>query len=181
MQRPATVVYFEPLANPGLDVIDSLAAIRMGHDAGARVVIDNTFLTPYLFKPLEHGADVVLHSATKYLSGHGDALGGIVVTADETIGGNIVTMRNTMGGILSPVNSFFLLRGIKTLAMRMDRHCANAQGVAEYLEAHPRVVRVVYPGLLNSQGHTIAAAQWGGLRRDGFFSGRRSGFSRSVS
>ncbi len=163
LKKPATVVYFEPLANPRLDVIDSLAAIRMGHDAGARVVMDNTFLTPYLFKPLEQGADVVLHSATKYLSGHGDALGGIVVTADEAVGRNIVTVRNSLGGILSPVNGFFLLRGIKTLTMRMDRHCANAQGVAEYLEAHPRVLRVIYPGLPNSQGHAIAAAQWGGF------------------
>ena len=169
LKKPAAVVYFEPLANPRLDVIDSLAAIRLGHDAGAQVVIDNTFLTPYLFKPLEHGVDVVLHSATKYLSGHGDALGGIVVTVDEIVGRNIVTMRNTMGGILSPVNGFFLLRGIKTLAMRMDRHCANAQAVAEYLEAHPRVVRVVYPGLPASQGHAIAAAQWGGLRWHGLF------------
>ena len=169
LSKPAAVVYFEPVANPKLEVIDSARAIQMAHEAGAKVVIDNTYLSPYLFKPLEHGADIVLHSATKYLCGHGDSLAGIVVTRDEALGQQIVTMRNTMGGILSPVNAYLLIRGIKTLSMRMDRHCANAQAVAEYLLDHPNVATVAYPGLPASQGHEIAKAQWRGFGGMVFF------------
>ncbi len=162
LTKKTDVVYFEPLANPTLDTIDAPAVIRIAHEAGARVVIDNTYLTPYLFHPLEHGADVVLHSATKYLCGHGDALAGIITTQDEALGQDIVRTRNTYGGILSPMNSFLLLRGIKTLPMRMDRHCLNAQAVAEFLESHPKVNRTYYPGLPSSPGHEIARAQWRG-------------------
>lgn len=156
------VVYFEPLANPTLDIIDTPTIISMAHEAGARVVVDNTYLSPYLFHPMEHGADVVLHSATKYLCGHGDALAGIVTTADEELGSKIIQTRNTYGGILSPMNAFLLLRGIKTLPMRMDRHCSNAQAVAEFLESHSAVARTYYPGLPSSPGYEIARAQWKG-------------------
>jgi methionine-gamma-lyase len=157
------VVYFEPLANPTLDIIDTPTIIRMAHEAGARVVVDNTYLSPYMFHPMAHGADVVLHSATKYLCGHGDALAGIITTQDESLGKDIVRTRNTYGGILSPMNAFLLLRGIKTLPMRMDRHCLNAQAVAEFLSSHPKVVRTYYPGLPFSPGYEIARAQWRGF------------------
>ncbi|MBT5876354.1 MAG: aminotransferase class I/II-fold pyridoxal phosphate-dependent enzyme [Candidatus Latescibacteria bacterium] len=157
------VVYFEPLANPSLDTIDTPAVIEMAHAAGARVVIDNTYLTPYLFRPLECGADVVLHSATKYLSGHGDSLAGVITTNDEDLGEKIVQTRNVYGGILNPMNAFLLLRGIKTLPMRMDRHCSNAQAVAEFLASHPNVRAVFYPGLTSAHGHEIASAQWRGF------------------
>ena len=162
LTKKTDVVYFEPLANPTLDIIDAPTIIRMAHEAGARVVVDNSYLSPYLFSPLEHGADVVLHSATKYLCGHGDALAGIITTQDESLGRDIVTTRNTYGGILSPMNAFLLLRGIKTLPMRMDRHGLNAQAVAEFLDTHPRVNRTYYPGLPSPPGYEIARAQWRG-------------------
>lgn len=163
VRKTTRVVYFEPLANPTLDVIDTQTAITIAHDADATVVIDNTFLSPFLFQPLKYGADAVLHSATKYLCGHGDALAGIVVTRDENLAEEIVRTRNTFGGILSPMNAFLLLRGVKTLSMRMERHCANAQAVAGFLDGHPRIAQVYYPGLPSSAGHEIAKAQWRGF------------------
>jgi len=162
LEKPTDVVYFEPLSNPTLDIIDAPTVIRKAHEAGAKVVIDNTFLSPYLFRPIDHGADVVLHSATKYLCGHGDALAGIITTRDPDLGEQILRSRNTYGGILSPLNAFLLLRGIKTLSIRMDRHVANARAVAEFLESHPRVRRTYYPGLPATPGHEIARSQWAG-------------------
>ena len=163
LSSPVDVVYFEPLANPTAEVLDAAAIIKQAQAAGATVVIDNTFLSPYLLNPLKMGADVVLHSATKYLCGHGDALAGIVITADQTLGEAIHKTRSTLGGILSPFNAFFLLRGIKTLSMRVDRHCQNAQAVAEFLADHPQVKSVQYPGLESAQGHHIAKTQWRGF------------------
>ena len=162
LERPTDVVFFEPLANPTLDIIDAPAVIRKAHDAGAKVVIDNTFLSPYLFRPMDHGADVVLHSATKYLCGHGDALAGIITTRDPELGEAVLRSRNTYGGILSPMNAFLLLRGIKTLPMRMDRHGVNARAVADFLESHHRVKRTYYPGLPSTPGYEIARSQWSG-------------------
>ena len=160
LSKPTDVVYFEPLANPGLDVIDTRAVIDLARAAQATVVVDNTFLSPYLFRPFEFGAHVVLHSATKYLCGHGDALAGIIVTQDESLGDRIARTRTVYGGVMNPMIAFLLMRGVKTLPIRMDRHCANAQQVAEFLDSHPRVGRVYYPGLPASPGHEIAREQW---------------------
>lgn len=162
LEKPTDVVYFEPLSNPTLDIINTPTVIRKAHEAGAKVVIDNTFLSPYLFRPIDHGADVVLHSATKYLCGHGDALAGVITTRDPDLGEEVVRTRNTYGGILSPLNAFLLLRGIKTLSIRMDRHVTNARTVADFLESHPRVKRTYYPGLPSTPGHEIARSQWAG-------------------
>ncbi len=162
LEKPTDVVYFEPLSNPTLDIIDAPGVIQKAHQAGAKVVIDNTFLSPYLFRPMDHGADVVLHSATKYLCGHGDALAGIITTRDPDLGEQVLRSRNTYGGILSPMNAFLLLRGIKTLSIRMDRHILNARAVADFLESHPRVKRTYYPGLPSTPGHEIARSQWKG-------------------
>ncbi|MEM7112883.1 MAG: PLP-dependent aspartate aminotransferase family protein [Chloroflexota bacterium] len=157
-----TVVYFEPLANPKAEILDAVTLIQLAKAAGATVVIDNTFLSPCLLNPLALGADIVLHSATKYLCGHGDALAGVMVTKEAWMGEKLRHARSTFGGILSPVNSYLLLRGIKTLALRVERHCQNAQAVAEYLDAHPAISDVQYPGLPSVQGHDIATEQWRG-------------------
>ena len=162
LETSTEVVYFEPLANPSCDVIDALAVIDVARAAGATVVVDDTWLSPYLFRPLAHGADVVVHSATKYLCGHGDALAGVITTRDARLAEELVRVRNAFGGILSPTNAYYLLRGMKTLPIRMQRHCENAQKTAEYLEAHPRVRAVRYPGLPSARGHDIARRQWAG-------------------
>jgi len=162
LETPADVVYFEPLANPTLDIVDAPAVIAAAHGAGAKAVVDATWLSPYLFRPLEHGADAVIHSATKFLCGHGDALAGVVVTRDAELAGELVRVRNSFGGILGPMNAYLLMRGMKTLPIRMHRHCANAQAVAEFLERHPKVTQVWYPGLAGTRGHDIARAQWAG-------------------
>ena len=163
LQTKTTVVYFEPLVNPTCTILDAPTIIAAAKAVGATVVVDNTFLSPVLLNPLQIGADVVIHSATKFLSGHGDALAGIAITHDEDLGEKIRLMRSTMGGILSPLNGFLLLRGIKTLSMRMERHCKNAQIVAENLAAQPNILRVQYPGLPTAQGHEIAKTQWEGF------------------
>ena len=156
------VVYFEPLANPSCEIVDARSVIEAGRAAGATVVVDATWLSPCLFRPLEHGADIVLHSATKYLCGHGDALAGVVTTRNAKFAEELLRMRNVLGGILSPTNAYYLLRGMKTLSIRMQRHCENAQKVAEYLAGHRRVRAVRYPGLPDTRGHDIARRQWSG-------------------
>lgn len=160
LETGTDVVYFEPLTNPSCEIIDAVSVIEAGRAAGATVVVDATWLSPCLFRPLEHGADIVLHSATKFLCGHGDALAGVVTTRDEEFADELVRMRNVLGGILSPTNAYYLLRGMKTLPIRMQRHCENAQKAAEYLEAHPGVLSVRYPGLPKTRGHDIARRQW---------------------
>ena len=162
LETRTDVVYFEPLANSSCEIVDAVAVIEAGRAAGAWVVVDATWLSPCLFRPLEHGADIVLHSATKYLCGHGDALAGVVTTRDEEFAAELVRMRNVLGGILSSTNAYYLLRGMKTLPIRMARHCENAQKVAEFLSAHPRVQAVRYPGLPGTHGHEIARRQWSG-------------------
>ena len=134
LETRADVVYFEPLANPTLDIVDAPAVIAAAHAAGAKTVVDATWLSPYLFRPLEHGADAVIHSATKFLCGHGDALAGVVVTRDAALAGGVWSGFGTpSGGILGPMNAYLLMRGMKTLPMRMRRPLrANAQAVAEY-------------------------------------------------
>jgi cystathionine beta-lyase/cystathionine gamma-synthase len=120
------------------------------------VLVDNTLLTPYLFKPLEFGADVVLHSATKYLSGHGDILAGVVTFKDGALGQRVHKARRILGGLLSPLGASMVMRGMKTLPLRMKRHCENAQSVAEFLIQHPQVTNVSYPGLPHSADHSRA-------------------------
>jgi cystathionine beta-lyase/cystathionine gamma-synthase len=153
------LVWVETPTNPLLNVVDIRAAAEAAHAVGALVVVDNTFATPYLQRPLELGADVVLHSTTKYLGGHSDVIGGFLATNDPTVAERLFFLQKSLGGIPGPFDAWLVLRGVKTLAVRMRRHCENARAVAEFLDAHPRVERVLYPGLPSHPGHEIAAAQ----------------------
>jgi len=153
------LVWLESPTNPLLNVVDIRAAAEAAHAVGALVVVDNTFATPYLQRPLELGADVVLHSTTKYLGGHSDVIGGFLATNDPTVAERLYFLQKSLGGIPGPLDAWLVLRGVKTLAVRMRRHCENARTVAEFLEAHPRVERVLYPALPSHPGHEIAARQ----------------------
>jgi cystathionine beta-lyase/cystathionine gamma-synthase len=153
------LVWVETPTNPLLNVVDIRAAAGAAHAVGALVVVDNTFATPYLQRPLELGADVVLHSTTKYLGGHSDVVGGFLATKDPTVAERLYFLQKSLGGIPGPFDAWLVLRGVKTLAVRMRRHCENARAVAEFLDAHPRVERVLYPGLPSHPGHEIAAGQ----------------------
>ncbi len=167
LEKTTRMVYFEPYAH-SMEFIDLARATEMAHEAGALVVVDNTFLSPYLLRPLHYGADVVLHAMTKYMAGHGDALAGIVSGRDEEIRMQIHYMRILMGGVLAPMNAFLVHRGLKTLAFRMERHCASAQKVAEYLEQHEKVGRVDYLGLQSHPQHETASGYlrgYGGMMR----------------
>ncbi len=156
LAKPTRLVYFETISNPDLDVIDAPEVIATARQAGVLVVVDNTILTPYLFKPLACGADVVIHSATKYLSGHGDVLAGMATFKDATLGRQVHKSRRLLGGLLNPLGAFLVMRGMKTLPLRMARHCENAQQVAEYLERNASVKKVHYPGLPQATGHSRA-------------------------
>jgi cystathionine gamma-synthase len=153
------LVWVETPTNPLLNVVDIRAAAEAAHAVGALVVVDNTFATPYLQRPLELGADVVLHSTTKYLGGHSDVIGGFLATNDPTVAERLYFLQKSLGGIPGPFDAWLVLRGVKTLAVRMRRHCENARSVAEFLDGHPRVERVLYPGLPSHPGHEIAARQ----------------------
>ncbi|UWQ26863.1 methionine gamma-lyase (plasmid) [Leisingera aquaemixtae] len=154
------VVYFETPANPNMRLVDIAASSEIAHAAGATVVVDNTYATPYLTRPIEHGADIVLHSATKYLGGHGDVVAGLVAgTAEQIAEIRLVGMKDMTGAVMAPFNAMLILRGIKTLNLRMDRHCATARTVAAYLEAHPAVGAVYFPGLDSFEQHAIAERQ----------------------
>jgi cystathionine gamma-synthase len=153
------VVWLETPTNPALNIVDIAAASEAAHAAGALVVVDNTFATPYLQQPLELGADVVLHSTTKYLGGHSDVVGGFVATHDDAIADRLAVLQKSLGAVPGPFDAWLVLRGVKTLAVRMDRHCANAIAIAAFLERHPRVTRVMYPGLPSHPGHAVAARQ----------------------
>jgi cystathionine gamma-synthase len=157
------VVWVETPTNPALGIVDIAAVAAVVHELGAVLVVDNTFATPYLQRPLELGADVVVHSTTKYLGGHSDVVGGFVAVADDELGERIAFLQNAAGGVPSPFDCYLVLRGVKTLSVRMDRHCANAQAVAEMLDAHPAVARVLYPGLASHPGHEVAARQMSGF------------------
>jgi cystathionine gamma-synthase len=152
-------VWLETPTNPLLNIVDIRAAADAAHEAGATVVVDNTFATPYLQQPLSLGADVVLHSTTKYLGGHSDVVGGFVATNDNAISERLAFLQKSLGAVPGPFDAWLVLRGVKTLAVRMDRHCENAVAVAAYLERHPRVERVLYPGLGRHPGHQLAARQ----------------------
>jgi cystathionine gamma-synthase len=153
------MVWIETPSNPMLNVVDIRAAAEAAHAAGAILVVDNTFATPYLQRPLELGADIVVHSTTKYLSGHSDIIGGFAATNDPTIAERLYFLQKSLGAIPGPFDCWLVLRGIKTLAVRMRQHCANAEAVAGFLDRHPRVQRAIYPGLPTHPGHTIAARQ----------------------
>jgi cystathionine beta-lyase/cystathionine gamma-synthase len=153
------IVWLESPTNPLLNVVDIRAAVDAAHAAGAMVVVDNTFATPYLQRPLELGADVVLHSTTKYLGGHSDVIGGFVATSDPTVAERLYFLQKTLGAVPSPFDSWLVLRGIRTLALRMRQHCENARRVAAFLDGHPAVERVLYPGLPSHPGHAVARRQ----------------------
>jgi cystathionine gamma-synthase len=153
------VVWVETPTNPLLAIADIAALAEVAHDAGALLVVDNTFASPYLQQPLALGADVVVHSTTKYMGGHSDVIGGALVLADDELAETVAYHQNAMGAVAGPFDSWLVLRGIKTLGVRMDRHCANASRVAELLTSHPKVTEVFYPGLPEHPGHEIAAKQ----------------------
>jgi cystathionine gamma-synthase len=153
------IVWLETPTNPMLNIVDIRAAAEAAHAAGALVVVDNTFASPYLQLPFELGADVVVHSTTKYLGGHSDLIGGFAATNDPTIAERLTFLQKSLGAVPGPFDCWLVLRGLKTLAVRMRQHCENAHAVASYLERHPRVERVLYPGLPSHPGHRIAARQ----------------------
>jgi len=152
-------VWLETPTNPALNIVDIEAASAAAHDAGALVVVDNTFATPYLQQPLALGADLALHSTTKYIGGHSDVVGGFVATNDDAISEQLAFLQKSLGAVPGPFDCWLVLRGAKTLAVRMDRHCQNAAVVAAFLQQHSRVERVLYPGLPAHPGHAIAARQ----------------------
>jgi cystathionine beta-lyase/cystathionine gamma-synthase len=152
-------VWLETPTNPLLNIVDIRAAADAAHAAGALVVVDNTFASPYLQQPLALGADVVLHSTTKYLGGHSDLIGGFLATNDPTIAERLLFLQKSLGAVPGPFDSWLVLRGIKTLAVRMRQHCENAHAIAGYLSRHPKVEQVLYPGLPSHPGHAIAAHQ----------------------
>ena len=152
-------ILVESPANPLLTVTDLAAAASVAKRRGILTIVDNTFMTPYLQKPLALGADIVVHSATKYLGGHSDVVSGLAVTNHPEIAERLAFVQNAVGGVLGPFDSFLLIRGIKTLAVRMDRHVANAETLAARLAAHPEVSRVWYPGLKDFPGHDIQFRQ----------------------
>ena len=153
------LVWVESPTNPLLNVVDIRAAAEAAHSVGAICVVDNTFATPYLQRPLDLGADVVIHSTTKYLGGHSDVVGGFTATNDPTIADRLAFLQKSLGGIPGPFDSWLVLRGLKTLSVRMREHCANARRIAEFLEAHPAVEHMRYPGLASHPAHDLATAQ----------------------
>jgi len=158
--RPNTrMIWVETPSNPLLKIVDLRAVAAIARERGALAVADNTFATPYLQRPLELGFDIVVHSATKYLNGHSDIVGGVVVARDAELCERIAFLQNAVGAIAGPFDSFLALRGLKTLHVRMERHCANAQALAEWLSGHPAVQTVLYPGLPSHAGHGLARSQ----------------------
>lgn len=153
------LVWIESPSNPLLAVTDIAATSTIAHSTGALLVVDNTFATPYLQRPLELGADIVVHSTTKYIGGHSDVVGGAVLTDDNALAGQLAFYQNASGGIPGPFDAWLVLRGVKTLALRMQAHCENAMTIAKHLAGAPHVERVYYPGLESDPGHALAARQ----------------------
>ncbi|MGY1980907.1 cystathionine gamma-synthase [Nocardia gipuzkoensis] len=163
--RPNTkLVWIETPTNPLLSIGDIPALADVAHAAGAKLVVDNTFATPYLQQPLLLGADIVVHSTTKYLGGHSDVIGGALITNDPELDAAFAFLQNGAGAVPGPFDAFLTLRGIKTLALRMERHCDNAETLAEFLSGHPAISQVIYPGLPEHPGHVVAGKQ---MRRFG--------------
>ena len=163
-QENTRMLWLETPTNPTLNILDIEALSALAHERGWLVVCDNTFASPVLQRPLELGADISLHSTTKYVAGHSDLVGGCVVTRDELLNEQIRFIQNTIGAVPSPLDCFLTLRGIRTLAIRMERHCDNAELIADRLASHPKVTRLLYPGLKTHPGHETAASQ---MRRFG--------------
>jgi cystathionine beta-lyase/cystathionine gamma-synthase len=162
--KPNTrIVYLETPTNPMMTITDIAACAELAHANGALVVVDNTFCSPYLQRPIELGADIVVHSTTKFLNGHSDSVGGVVVSNSDEIAEQIGFLQNAVGAILSPFDSWLVLRGIKTLAVRMKRHEENGQAIANYLSHHPKVQKVYYPGFADHPGHEVAKKQMSGF------------------
>ena len=162
--RPNTrIVFLESPTNPMMTLTDIAACSKIAHDAGALVVVDNTFCSPYLQRPIELGADIVVHSTTKFLNGHSDSVGGVVISNSEEIAEKIGFLQNAVGAILSPFDSWLVLRGVKTLAVRMKRHEENGAAMASYLANHAKVKKVYYPGLPGHPQHQLAKKQMSGF------------------
>jgi len=159
LDEKTRLVWLESPTNPLLNLVDIRAAAEAAHAVGALVVVDNTFATPYLQQPLALGADVVLHSTTKYLGGHSDVVGGFLATNDDAISERLAFLQKSLGAVPGPFDSWLVLRGVKTLAVRMEKHCENAAVIASFLERETRVEQVYYPGLPTHPGHQLAAAQ----------------------
>ncbi len=158
--RPTTrVLWCETPTNPLLGIADIAELATIAHAAGALLVVDNTFASPYLQQPLALGADVVVHSTTKYLGGHSDVVGGALVAADAGVAEELLFHQNAMGAVAGPFDAWLVVRGVKTLGVRMDRHCRNAERIVEFLSSHPAVGQVHYPGLPGHPGHDVAARQ----------------------
>ena len=153
------LVWIETPTNPLLKVVDIEAVAKIAHKHGLTLGCDNTFASPYCQRPLDLGADIVMHSATKYLGGHSDVIGGVLVVNDKDLGERLAFLQNSVGGIQAPFDSFLALRGLKTLALRLERSSQNALALAEWLEAHPAIERVSYPGLTSHPNHAVAARQ----------------------
>jgi cystathionine gamma-synthase len=159
LDEDVQMVWVETPSNPLLNVVDIRKAADAAHAVGATLVVDNTFATPYLQQPLALGADVVIHSTTKYLGGHSDTVGGFVATNDDALAERLFFLQKSLGAVPGPFDAWLVLRGIKTLAVRMRQHCENARRIAEFLEGHDAVERVLYPGLASHPNHAVARAQ----------------------
>lgn len=157
------MIWIESPSNPLLKIVDFEAIVEVTAGRGLLLVADNTFASPYLQRPLELGCDIVMHSATKFINGHSDMVGGLAVTNDDALGEKLAYLQNSIGGVAGPFDSFLGLRGIKTLDVRMQRHCDNAARIAAWLEGHPRVSRVLYPGLESHPQHELAKRQMSGF------------------
>jgi cystathionine gamma-synthase len=166
LSKPAALVWIETPSNPLLRITDVADIAKRGHAIGALVVADNTFLSPGWQRPIELGADIVVHSTTKYCGGHSDVVGGALVVRDLELAEQIAFHHNSMGAVAGPFDAWLVLRGLKTLGVRMDRHCDNSEKVVEFLTGHPAVTKVFYPGLEEHPGHDVAARQmkrYGGI------------------
>lgn len=175
------VVYFETPANPNMRLVDIEAVSSIAHAFDAKVIVDNTYSTPYLTRPIEHGADLVLHSATKYLGGHGDVIAGLIAGSQDDIDMiRLVGMKDMTGAVMAPFNAMLILRGLKTLQLRMDRHCKSAMEVAQRLEQHPMISKVYFPGLPSFDQHDLAnkqMADFGGMIAFELIGGLQAGIS----
>ncbi|MEQ8659005.1 MAG: methionine gamma-lyase [Hyphomicrobiales bacterium] len=179
ISRATRIVYFETPANPNMRLVDIEAIADIAHTSGAKVMVDNTYATPYLTQPIKHGADLVVHSATKYLGGHGDVVAGLLAGSTELVQAiRLYGMKDMTGAVMAPFNAMLILRGIKTLELRMDRHCSSALTVAEMLDRHEAVQTVWYPGLQDFAQHELAKrqmAQFGGMIAFEMKGGRQAG------
>jgi cystathionine gamma-lyase len=173
LQTPAWAVWIESPTNPCMNLVDLVRVSGLAHEHGALAICDNTFLSPYFQRPLEHGVDIVVHSTTKYINGHSDVVGGAAITSDSVLAERLGYLQNALGSCAAPFDCFLVLRGIKTLAVRMEEHNRNALAIARWLESHPRVSRVHHPGLSSHPQHELAVRQMSGY--GGTFSFRVKG------